>query len=102
MVAQFAQQLCENGLFLGQDCRLDNTKDKLIQGELVVTGSRLGFFLIFVGGLLGGIQFVVGLLGLFGASLISILGAVVVVGYLGLLVDPVFNKLDEEGRKEDD
>ena len=69
----------------------------MIEGELVVTGRRLRFFFILSGGLLGGIELIVGLFGLFAISLINILGSIVVVGDFGLLVDPVFDKLDEEG-----
>ena len=69
----------------------------MIEGELVVTGRRLRFFFILCGGLLGGIELIVGLFGLFAISLINILGSIVVVGDFGLLVDPVFDKLDEEG-----
>ena len=72
-------------------------EDELIEGELVVTGRRLRFFFILSGGLLGGIELIVGLFGLFAISLINILGSIVVVGDFGLLVDPVFDKLDEEG-----
>ncbi len=69
----------------------------MIEGELVVTGRRLRFFFILSGGLLGGIELIVGLFGLFAIGLINILGSIVVVGDFGLLVDPVFDKLDEEG-----
>jgi hypothetical protein len=72
-------------------------EDELIEGELVVAGRRLRFFFILSGGLLGGIELIVGLFGLFAISLIDILGPVVLVRHFGLLVDPVFDKLDEEG-----